>query len=156
LLERAISLNQNRFNYHHIEVEERLLSDFHQKGASNLLLSSFSNIIDNAIYWMDYKAEIIGAKEHYRKKMFIAIDTNSFDGPAVMFADSGYGFEMDAESLVQPYKTLKPDGMGLGLYYVDLVMQSIGGKLLFPDISMYNVPADYCGAFVVLVFPKKS
>lgn len=156
LLERAISLNQNRFNYHHIEVEERLFCDFHQKGASNLLLSSFSNIIDNAIYWMDYKAEIIGVKEHYRKEMFIAIDTTSFDGPAVMFADNGYGFEMDAESLVQPYKTLKPDGMGLGLYYVDLVMQSIGGKLLFPDISMYNVPADYCGAFVVLVFPKKS
>lgn len=155
LLERSIGLNQNRFNYHHIEVEERLMSDFHQKGASNLLLSSFSNIIDNAIYWMDYKEEVIGKKEQYKKKMFIAIDTTSFDGPAVLIADNGYGFEMDVESLVQPYKTLKPDGMGLGLYYVDLVMQSIGGKLLFPDISMYNVPADYCGAFVVLVFPKR-
>lgn len=156
LLERSISLNQNRFNYHQIEVEERLWSDFHQKGASNLLLSSFSNIIDNAIYWMDYKEEVIGKKEYYKKKLFIAIDTTSFDGPAVMFADNGNGFEMDVESLVQPYKTLKPDGMGLGLYYVDLVMQSIGGKILFPDVSMYNVPAEYCGAFIVLVFPKRS
>ena len=155
LAEKSISLNLNRFIYHHIEVEERLISDFHQKGASNLLLSSFSNIIDNAIYWMDYKEEIIGKPSDYKKKLFIAIDTNSFDGPAVLFADNGNGFEMDAESLVQPYKTLKPDGMGLGLYYVDLVMQSIGGKILFPDVSLYDVPKEYSGAFIALVFPKR-
>ena len=155
LAQKSISLNQSRFNYHHIEVEERLVNDFHHRGASNLLLSSFSNIIDNAIYWMDYKAEIIGDREKYKRKFFVSIDTNSFDGPAIMFADNGNGFEMDQESLVQPYKTLKPDGMGLGLYYVDLVMQSIGGKVLFPDVSAYDVPKDYCGAFVVLVFPKQ-
>ena len=155
LAQKSISLNQNRFDYHHIEVEERLVNDFHQKGASNLLLSSFSNIIDNAIYWMDYKEETRGNKENYKKKFFISIDTNSFDGPAIMFADNGNGFEMDTDSLVQPYKTLKPDGMGLGLYYVDLVMQSIGGKILFPDVSLYDVPEEYCGAFIVLVFPKR-
>lgn len=154
LVQKAISLNQNRFNYHRVEVEEHLIEDFHFKGVTNLLLSSFSNIIDNAIYWMDYKEEINGKDSGYRKKMFISVDTRSFDGPAILFADNGDGFEMDSESLVQPYKTLKPDGMGLGLYYVDLVMQSLGGKVLFPDVTFYDVPSSYKGAFVVLVFPR--
>lgn len=156
LAQKAVSLNQNRFNYHHIEVEDRLLWDFHMKGTSNLLLSSFSNIIDNAIYWLDFKEEVLGLKGKFKKKFFIATDTTSFDGPAVMFADNGNGFELEPESLVQPYKTMKPDGMGLGLYYVDLVMQSIGGKILFPDVTMYDVPEEYCGAFIVLVFPKNK
>ncbi len=156
LVQKSISLNQNRFNYHRVEVEEHLIEDFHYKGVTNLLLSSFSNIIDNAIYWMDYKEEINGKDSGYKKKMFISVDTRSFDGPAILFADNGDGFELDTESLVQPYKTLKPDGMGLGLYYVDLVMQSLGGKVLFPDVTLYDVPSSYKGAFVVLVFPRIS
>lgn len=155
LAQKSIDLNRNRFNYHKVEIEERLLDSFHYKGATNLILSSFSNIIDNAIYWMDYKEEILGKESGYKKKLFIAVDTRSFDGPAVMIADNGNGFDLDSEQLVQPYKTLKPDGMGLGLYYVDLVMQSIGGKLLFPDVTRYDIPSEYQGAFVVLVFPKK-
>lgn len=155
LVQKSIDLNRNRFNFHKVEVEDRLLDSFHYKGATNLILSSLSNIIDNAIYWMDYKEEIQGKESGYKKKLFIAVDTRSFDGPAVMIADNGNGFEMDSEQLVQPYKTLKPDGMGLGLYYVDLVMQSIGGKLLFPETARYDIPSEYQGAFVVLVFPKK-
>lgn len=154
LVQKSIGLNQNRFNYHHIEIEERLIEDFHFKGPSNLLLSSISNIIDNAIYWMDYKEEIEGIASGYRKRLFASVDNRSFDGPAILFADNGYGFELDPESLVEPFKTMKPDGMGLGLYYVDLVMRSIGGKILFPDVTMYDVPDAYRGAFVVLVFPN--
>lgn len=154
LVQKSINLNRNRFNYHHINVEERLFEDFHYRGVTNLLLSSFSNIIDNSIYWMDYKEEVSSHNESYNKKLFVSVDTRSFDGPAVLFADNGFGFEMEKDVIVQPYKTLKPDGMGLGLYYVDLVMQSIGGKLLFPDVTMYDVPETYRGAFVVLVFPK--
>lgn len=156
LVIKSISLNQNRFNIHRVEVEERLVEDFRYKGTTNLLLSSFSNIIDNAIYWMDYKEEITGKSGDYTKKLFIGTDMRSFDGPALLFADNGNGFELDPDDLVQPYKTMKPDGMGLGLYYVDLVMQSIGGKLLFPDVTSYDIPESYRGAFVVLVFPKNT
>lgn len=156
LVLKSISLNQNRFNVHNIKVEERLMEDFHFKGPTNLLLSSFSNIIDNAIYWMDYKEEIIARRDNYNKGLFVAIDMRSFDGPAILFVDNGNGFELNPEELVQPYKTLKPDGMGLGLYYVDLVMQSIGGKLLFPDVTNYDIPENYSGAFIVLVFPNKK
>ena len=58
--------------------------------------------------------------------------------------------------MVQPFKTTKDGGMGLGLYFVNLVMESIGGKLLFPDYKELDIPQVYNGACVVIVFPKTN
>ena len=44
--------------------------------------------------------------------------------------------------------------MGLGLYFADLVMNMMGGKLIFPDSSDLDIPAVYNGACIALVFPK--
>lgn len=61
---------------------------------------------------------------------------------------------MDIDELIQPYRTLKPGGMGLGLYFSNLVMETIGGKLLFPSNDDCTVPYIYSGAIVAIIFPK--
>ena len=127
--------------------------DFEIKGPGNLLLSTISNIIDNAIYWVCIKHEKdSGAKAS--KAIYINSDTKSFDGPAIVIADNGEGFKMETDELVQPYRTLKPGGMGLGLYFSNLVMETIGGKLLFPSNEDCSVPQAYTGAIVAIIFPN--
>lgn len=156
LVNRAAQISKNRFGYHKILFSSPLLSkdtpDFKITGPGNLLLSSLSNIIDNAIYWVSAQHELIG--DTHKSAIYIGTDTEYFDGPAIIIADTGKGFQMDPDIMVQPFKTTKEGGMGLGLYFVNIVMESIGGKMLFPDSSELNIPQVYNGACVVLVFPK--
>lgn len=156
LIERAIQIHNSRFRYHNIIYSTPILTkesdDFEIKGPGNLLLSTISNIIDNAIYWVCIKHEKdSGAKAS--KAIYINSDTKSFDGPAIVIADNGEGFKMETDELVQPYRTLKPGGMGLGLYFSNLVMETIGGKLLFPSNEDCSVPQAYTGAIVAIIFP---
>lgn len=86
----------------------------------------------------------------------LTADTTHFDGPALVIADNGRGFQMEPDEMILPFRTLKPSGMGIGLYYVSLVMETIGGKLLFPNAKDIELPEVYDGACVALVFPKNN
>lgn len=156
LIERAVQINQSRFNYHGIAMSAPILKEkannFKITGPGNLLLSSLSNIIDNAIYWVSAQHELIGEK--HQSSIYIGTDLFSFDGPAIIIADTGNGFQLEPEDMVQPFKTTKEGGMGLGLYFVNLVMESMGGKLYFPDNKDLNIPQNYGGACIALIFPK--
>ena len=156
IVDRALQINQSRFSYHNIIFSSPLLSkespDFKIIGPSNLLLSSISNIIDNAIYWVSAQHEILG--DDHKSAIYIGSDVKSFDGDAIIIADTGLGFTLEPEDMIQPFKTTKEGGMGMGLYFVNLVMETIGGKLLFPDISDLDIPKVYNGACIVLIFPK--
>jgi len=61
---------------------------------------------------------------------------------------------LEPEYLTQPFKTKKESGIGLGLYFVDLVMKMTGGKLVFPDAKDLNIPNSFNGACLALIFPK--
>ncbi len=157
LAERVISIHKNRFLYHKIKFECPLLdtqeNDFKVNGVGGLLLSAVSNIIDNAIYWACENEEREGVG--FVPSIMLTTDLTSFDGPALIVADNGAGFKMDEEEMILPFRTLKPSSMGVGLYYVSLVMSMVGGKLIFSNRKDLNLPAKYSGACVVLVFPKK-
>lgn len=156
LAERVFSIHKNRFLYHKINFECPLLktkeNDFNVNGVGGLLLSAVSNIIDNAIYWACENAEREGMG--FIPSVLLATDLTSFDGPAMIVADNGAGFKMDEDEMILPFRTLKPSSMGVGLYYVSLVMRIVGGKLIFSNRNDLNLPNKYSGACVVLVFPK--
>jgi len=118
-----------------------------------LILGAISNIIDNAIYWVDVRHE---KEKMVKPSILLSIDLRSFDGPAIVVADNGTGFSMDYDDMIRPFYTLKPGGMGIGLYYVNIVMNSIGGKLLFVNGKDYDLSDKYDGACVILVFPNKN
>jgi nitrogen fixation/metabolism regulation signal transduction histidine kinase len=61
---------------------------------------------------------------------------------------------LEPEDLIMPFKSTRPGGMGLGLYFVNMVMEMVGGKLLFPDKEELSLPKVYNGAIIALVFPK--
>ena len=157
LIDRAVQINQSRLNYHSIELFAPILkektNDFKITGPGNLLLSSLSNIIDNAIYWVSAQHELKGAE--HKSSIYIGTDLSSYDGPAIIIADTGNGFQLDPEDLVQPFKTTKEGGMGLGLYFVNLVMESMGCKLYFPDNRDLDIPTIYNGACIALIFKKQ-
>ncbi len=156
LAEKAKSINNPRFTYHKVIFSSPLISleneDFEIKGPANLLLSAVSNIIDNAIYWVGVKREI--EDDSFKPAIYIGSDLKSFSGPTILIADNGNGFNLEPEELILPFRTTRPGGMGLGLYFVNIVMEMIGGKLLFPDREDLEIPRPYAGAVIALVFPK--
>ncbi|MDP3557182.1 MAG: ATP-binding protein [Bacteroidota bacterium] len=159
LIERAKQINNPRFGYHNVIFSSPLISkeneDFQISGLGNLLISAISNLIDNSIYWVSDKKEILGNDGSYKPAIYIGSDLTSFSGPAIIIADNGNGFNLSPEDLVLPYRSTRPGGMGLGLYFVNMVMEMMGGKLLFPDKKETNLPKVYDGAILALVFPKK-
>lgn len=155
LVSRTSQINSNRFSYHNVVFSSPLLSkenfDFQINGPGNLLLSTLSNLIDNSFFWLSVKRS--SESELYKPAIYIGSDLKSFGGPSLIIADNGPGFTIEPFDLIQPFKTMKPGGMGLGLYFSNLVMEMIGGKLIFPDPSDLEIPDAYNGACIALVFP---
>jgi len=154
IVERATQINSNRFNYHKVKFSCPLITgenlNFDFKGPTNLLISALSNLIDNAIYWTTSKRDLLG--DDFKPAIYIGTDLKTFDKPAIIIADNGEGFTLDPEFLTQPFKTKKEGGIGLGLYFTDLVMNMLGGKLIFPDASDLEIPKSYNGACIALIF----
>jgi signal transduction histidine kinase len=159
-IETAIDFSQHRFKYHGIVVSSPIMTgeteDFKIVGPSNLLLAAINNLIDNAIHWTGLKAEKESGSD-YKPGIKITTLVDFFkEGPAVVVLDNGSGFELTPDEAVQPFITTRPGGMGVGLYYADQVMESIGGKLILTNAAELDLPPTHNGAAVVLVFKKEK
>lgn len=157
LVRRARDLSLIRFRHHNIKLEcPPLEEDF--EGATalcsfGLTLGALTNLIDNAIYWLHTRWPDDDGDESERK-IFLSIDKDFEGGPAIVVADNGPGFQDAPAEIVRPFYTRRPEGMGMGLYYANMVMELNDGELVFPDHSEADVPDEYDGALVALRFPK--
>ena len=137
-----------RFKYHNIEFKngfENLADkDFEIKGIRRMLTACLVNLIDNAIYWTEENTS--------GKRIIWVGPSHDLEGPAIVIADTGSGFIDAAEDVIQPFFSRKGEGMGIGLYYTDMIMKSHRGRLSFPERDAVEVPKICDGAVVALVF----
>ena len=155
LIRRARDLNRIRFRHHNVKLRCPAVEDdapeIMVSCSFGLTLGAITNIIDNAIYWMRAKWP---DEEDVGRAIYIGIDEDFDGGPAIVIADTGPGFRDAPSELVRPFYTRRPEGMGMGLYYANMVMELNDGALVFPDHSEVDVPDDFEGAVVVLQFAK--
>lgn len=159
LVKRVLDLSEHRFEHHNITVSCPLLTDespdFEIKGPFGLLQAALTNLIDNAIHWTQLRAE----KEQDGKVAAIRVLTlrDWFkEGPALVVADNGPGFDISPDQAVLPFKTTRSAGMGLGLYYSDKVMETIGGQLIITSCEELDLPEAYSGAAIVMIFKEAN
>lgn len=150
LVQYALLTQQRRFKRHNIHFLDGFKNsphlDFKIKGMRRMLTSALVNIIDNAIYWLD----------EIESERYIWISPSAeLESPAIIIADNGPGFIDEPIELIQPFHTRKPAGMGIGLYYADMVMKSHSGRLSFPSTDAIETPGSLTGACVGLVFNKE-
>lgn len=117
------------------------------KCATNLVIGTIMNIVDNSIYWLTYAHIDI-------KKMYYDISFDFQGFITIIIADNGNGFTLPTEQIVKPFVTDRVGGMGLGLHLADEIMKSCGGRLMFPNNGDVYLPKEFQrGAVIGLSFP---
>ncbi len=159
LVKAALFTLAPRFEYHKIEVKNAFLDgaeDFNVRGSERMLGASIVNLIDNSIYWLnaDRNARVEKGENPPKKRIWIGPLADG-EEQGILVADNGPGLEEEADVLVRPFFTLKRDGMGLGLYFVNMTMTAHGGRLDFPKRADVDVPRAFTGAVVAMVFPVR-
>ncbi len=114
------------------------------------VLNALMNLYDNSIWWLEYSR----TKE---PTIFIDISNTLLGYVCIIVADNGPGFTLPTEEIVKPFVSNKPDGMGIGLHLTHEIMESLGGKLIFPESEDFDIPEKYSkGAKIALAFKIKE
>lgn len=149
LIKEAIFSTELRLKRHEIKLingYDETKYDFNVKGSKQMLIAAITNLIDNAIHWLDIK-------DSKQKYLYIGTTNDLEGGSAIVVGDNGTGFGNDKpEDLIMPFFTRRNGGMGLGLYIVDEVMRVNDGNLVFPDSNDIDLPKSINGAVVALQF----
>lgn len=161
LVEALLRISEIRLSFHQVDLVCPFIqaSDdgFKSKFAFNLVLGALNNLVDNALYWLRMRWPNDGEELGNRRKLYINVSRDFDPGPAIIVADNGIGFGGDTpDTLVRPFFTRRPDGMGLGLYYASLAMHLQGGRLAFPSRGEIEVPNEFDGAVVALIFKEEE
>jgi len=160
LVKAARQFNILRLRHHRIQFVCPLLESddegFCSRFAFGLVTGALNNLVDNALYWLRVRwPDVAEASEPAERKLYIGVSHDFEAGPAIVVADNGTGFqEDDPENLVRPFFTRKPEGMGLGLYYANMAMELNGGRLAFPQPGEVELPEEFDGAVVALIFKE--
>lgn len=156
LVRNARDISAARFRFHHVRFDCPLLDgdhkDFEATMARGLMLGAMTNLFDNSLYWLRARWPEGENGGTFQRKLYVGTSHDLEGGPAIIVADNGPGFRDDPELLTKPFYTRRPDGMGLGLYYVRLAMEIGGGSIQFPQAGDVELPEEYDGAVIALVF----
>ena len=144
ILKYCLTIYSERIGDNNIEVNLDDFGDNLINTRKNQMTSIFLNVLDNSIYWLS-------------KTKNPKIKISSFienDHLIIIFSDNGPGFgNVPHDMLIEPYYTRKPDGIGLGLFLVDMLMTRLNGELRFDDERYSKYYLD--GASVILRFKKE-
>ncbi|WP_368576304.1 ATP-binding protein [Acinetobacter baumannii] len=152
LIRRARDIASIRFRAHKVKFVcpflEEEIPDIEQKYIFKILIGCLNNIFDNSIYWLQarWPEDVIG-----QRKIYVDVRRDFYGKTAIIIADNGPGFQDEQEQLVKPFFTRRPNGMGIGLYYVNLAMEVNKGRLVILD-DQDDVPDEFDGAAMALVF----
>ncbi|GHV85093.1 hypothetical protein AGMMS50230_07010 [Spirochaetia bacterium] len=155
IIEKALFNVDFRLNSHGITLDAAFRERFeHLDGVCTEahVVNAVMNLIDNSIWWMDFS----GKDE---KAIFLDISSEIKGYTTIIVADTGTGFTIPIEQRGEPFVTYKPDGvgMGIGLHLTTLLMESLGGKISYPDFGDFPMPEKYKdGAIVLLAFKEKK
>lgn len=156
LIRRVRDINRVRFRNHKVRLVCPALEDaeldVERSFSFGLLMGALNNLLDNAFYWLQVRWP--EDQEDSDRSIYINIERDFAGGPAIIVADNGPGLQDDPERITRPFFSRRPDGMGVGLYYANMVMEMNGGRLAFPDAEEANVPEGFDGAVLALVFGK--
>jgi signal transduction histidine kinase len=156
LIRRVRDINQVRFRHHNVKLFcpalEETEPDVERTFSFGLMLGALNNLLDNAFYWLQVRWP--DSKSEVRREMYINIARDFYGSPAIVVADNGPGFQDDPDRLTRPFFSRRPDGMGIGLYYTNMVMELNSGRLAFPDSDEADVPDRFDGAVLALAFGK--
>ncbi|ODA36494.1 sensor histidine kinase [Planctopirus hydrillae] len=152
LIDEAVFSTELRLRRHGVTLikgKETGNVDFPVEGSKQMLIASITNLIDNAIHWLEIKAS-------KQKTLYLGTSNELHGGASIIVADNGPGFGDDSPSdLVEPFFTRRPGGMGLGLYIVNEVMRVHGGLLAFPGNHDIELPNACTGAVVAMHFKEQ-
>lgn len=151
----ATFAHKARCEYHRIQLINGFAglrkADFTVKGSRRMLTAALSNLVDNSIHWIKVSQDATDP----RRCVWVGPSLD-LGAPAIVVADSGPGLQDAAEDVVRPFFSRKMDGMGLGLYYADMVMKAHGGRLTFPERDDVEIPAACTGAVVAMTFGEEK
>lgn len=159
LVKQVMDLNEVRFEFHGVTVSAPIVSgespDFFVTAPQHLVLSALNNIVDNAIYWTGYRHQRDKDPNH-KPALLIKSVWSDEGGGAIVVADNGTGFTVSTSDAIQPFVTKRVGGMGLGLYYCQLVMENFGGSLQLLSTEeardLIEIPDVFDGAAVAMYF----
>ena len=158
LVRRVRDINRVRFRKHGVRLVCPALEDDAPDVRSSfvfgLALGALNNLLDNAFYWLRVRWPEENTDPPGRA-IYLSINLDLADGPAIVIADTGPGLLDTPDELIRPFFSRRPEGMGLGLYYANLVMELGAGRLAFPDAGEADVPGEFNGAVLALVFPRE-
>lgn len=159
IIQSAKRLRESRFRFHKVVLSAPILqkeeSDFRIRGAPNLLTGCLGNILDNALYWARFRKE----RDERDTSAAVLVTTDwdeATDSGMIAVVDNGIGFAIPTTRAVEAFFTTRSGGMGLGLYFANLVMEQCGGALTIHTASEFRdempIPKAFDGAAVVMRF----
>lgn len=144
VIDNALFNTEYRLKAHGIEVEcqyKEFLGTKIVRIARSLLIGAIMNIIDNAIYWLEQSRS-----DH--KKFYVDI-TEDEKFLNIIFADNGTGFLLPTDTVIEPFVSAKPDGIGLGLHIANEILTAQKGMLKFPEFDDISIPEEYRNGAII-------
>lgn len=157
-LETVRDLHSGRFDAHRITFSCPVLTgedeDFSFSGPMNYYLAALSNLIDNAIFWTRREREEKG--DSFTPAIVIRTAPDwAAEGPSIVVIDNGPGFTMSPEFAVRAFQSNRAGGMGIGLYFANVIMEANDGNLHILDRpGDLGIDTQLDGAAVALRFRR--